>query len=334
MAFKQNLVQKLFKICSNKYSNQTLRSCRISSSSSSAVQSLIPPDLDVVAADPGDESVFRRFLQRRPLYLSASAALPEMLRPGGEKLLETLREMDIARNRLRLNGMAPSRSALETTTEDVGRLTVADAKKVLRASQIATVKSKLKSGWRNRVSYDEFVQMCVDGCSNRDQGVDLAKALDDSGSVIVLGKIVFLKPEQVVKAINGLMIGDDEQITELESMERWKSAIDDKAERLVRRELWGGLGYLVVQTAAFMRLTFWELSWDVMEPICFYVTSAYFMVGYAFFIRTSREPSFEGFFQSRFRVKQMKVMKMEGFDVEKYIRLKKACGLIMGMVVD
>ena len=63
-----------------------------------------------------------------------------------------------------------------------------------------------------------------------------------------------------------------------------------------------------------------------MEPICFYVTSAYFMVGYAFFIRTSREPSFEGFFQSRFRVKQMKIMKMEGFDVEKYIRLKKACG--------
>ncbi|KAI3669897.1 hypothetical protein L6452_41361 [Arctium lappa] len=322
MAFKQNLVHKLFKICSNKSTNQTLRTCRISSSSST-VQSLIPPDLNGVAPDPGDDSVFRRFLHRRPLYLSASVTLPEIFRPGGEKLLETLREMDIARNRVRLNGVTGKRSA--SKAED-GGLTVADAKKILRASQIATVKSKLKSSWRNHVSYDEFIQMCIDGCSNRDQGVDLAKALDDSGSVLVLGKIVFLKPEQVVNAINGLITGDDEQMTELEAMERWKSAIDEKAEKMVRRELWGGLGYLVVQTAAFMRLTFWELSWDVMEPICFYVTSAYFMVGYAFFIRTAKEPSFEGFFQSRFRVKQMKIMKMEGFDMEKYRRLKKACG--------
>ena len=108
-------------------------------------------------------------------------------------------------------------------------------------------------------------------------------------------------------------------------MEKHKFEIDQKAESLVRKELWLGLGYLVVQTAGFMRLTFWELTWDVMEPICFYVTSMYFMAGYAFFLRTSKEPSFEGFFQSRFSAKQKKLMKLHNFDVERYDELRKAC---------
>lgn len=107
-------------------------------------------------------------------------------------------------------------------------------------------------------------------------------------------------------------------------MEKQKEAIDTKADTLVRRELWGGLGYLVLQTALFMRLTFWELSWDVMEPICFYVTSVYCMAGYAFFLRTSKEPSFEGFYQSRFSSKQKRLMERYQFDIAKYNELKGA----------
>lgn len=106
-------------------------------------------------------------------------------------------------------------------------------------------------------------------------------------------------------------------------MEKQKADIDKRADALVRRELWCGLGFLVVQTAAFMRLTFWELTWDVMEPICFYVTSMYFMAGYAFFLRTSKEPSFEGFFQSRFSTKRKQLMKIHDFDVERYNELKR-----------
>lgn len=107
-------------------------------------------------------------------------------------------------------------------------------------------------------------------------------------------------------------------------MEQQKAAIDKKADSMVRTELRCGLGYFVIQTAAFMRLTFWELSWDVMEPICFYVTSIYCMAGYAFFLRTSKEPSFEGFFQSRFKSKQKRLMKAHNFDLERYNELRKA----------
>ncbi|KAK9669929.1 hypothetical protein RND81_13G164600 [Saponaria officinalis] len=134
---------------------------------------------------------------------------------------------------------------------------------------------------------------------------------------------------QVAKAIHSIIAPpvstghNDLRRKELEQMEEQKAEIDLKAESLVRRELWVGLGYMVVQTAAFMRLTFWELSWDVMEPICFYVTSAYFMLGYAFFLRTSKEPSFEGFFKSRFSAKQKRLMKAREFDLERYNELRK-----------
>ena len=37
----------------------------------------------------------------------------------------------------------------------------------------------------------------MEGCSNIDQGLDLVKAFDDFGSLIVLGNVVFLKIEQV-----------------------------------------------------------------------------------------------------------------------------------------
>lgn len=118
----------------------------------------------------------------------------------------------------------------------------------------------------------------------------------------------------------------DSKRKELEQMEKEKALIDAKAEKLVNAELWCGLGLLAVQTIGFMRLTFWELSWDVMEPVCFFVTSFYFMAGYAFFLRTSRDPSFEGYFGSRFIARQKKLMKKQNFNLKKFNKLKLQVG--------
>ncbi|XP_022895403.1 calcium uniporter protein 4, mitochondrial-like [Olea europaea var. sylvestris] len=116
---------------------------------------------------------------------------------------------------------------------------------------------------------------------------------------------------------------NDPRRKELDQLEKQKALIDRKAQSVVRGELYCGLGFLVLQTLGFMRLT-WELGWDVMEPICFFVTSLHFALAYAFFLRTSKEPTFEGYFQRRFKVKQKKLMKIHNFDVEKYHELCEA----------
>ncbi|KAK1383431.1 Calcium uniporter protein [Heracleum sosnowskyi] len=310
MAFNKMLIQRIFNM--SKTSHQTLTSCRISSS---AVSHSLRND-KAPAIDPGDVSLFRRLMR------SPAPELPYF--GAGERLIEKLRGMDIGRDRIRLDGLSPPAAAAEA------RLTAEDARKLMKVAQIEMVKEKIKKIGKSCVSYEEFVKICVEGAWSEEQGFEIAKMLDESGNVFVFGKVVFLRPDQVAKAIHGLMPApvahpEDPRRKELEILEEQKYVIDKKAESLVRRELWCGLAFLMVQTAGFMRLTFWELSWDVMEPICFYVTSMYFMAGYTFFLRTAKEPSFEGFFQSRFSTKQKKLMKANKFDLQRYNELREAC---------
>lgn len=117
------------------------------------------------------------------------------------------------------------------------------------------------------------------------------------------------------------ILPNDPRKEELVLLETTKKCIDIEAQRIVKAELYCGLGFLAVQTICFMRLTFWELSWDVMEPICFFVTSIHFILGYLFFLRTSTEPSFEGLFRQRFKTKQKKLMERHGFDFLRYNEL-------------
>lgn len=133
---------------------------------------------------------------------------------------------------------------------------------------------------------------------------------------------------QVAKSMESIIsqsmaMPNDPRRRELQQLETQKMVIDQKARALVRGELYCGLGFLLFQTISAIRLTFWELSWDVMEPICFFVTSMYFALGYGFFLRTSMEPTFQGFFQRRFEAKQQRLMEAHKFDVQKYKHLRK-----------
>ncbi|OIW09728.1 hypothetical protein TanjilG_09401 [Lupinus angustifolius] len=314
MAFKKTLAQRLLGI--TKISSQSHSNCRISYSS---VQSRIPPSAGTsdIALDPGEFGTIRRFVHKKSVNLPELRPMP----PSTGNLIRKLRDMDIARNRVRFDGLTPP--------ESNDGVSVEEARKFLRAMQIENMKSKLRKIQQSCITYSEFIRICGENCEDEDQAMKVAKLLDDSAVIITVGDIVFLRPEQVAKSIQALLpvpevMSNESGRKELEVMEKEKAAIDNKADTLVRRELWGGLGFMVLQTAALMRLTFWELSWDVMEPICFYLTSMYFMGGYTFFLRTSKEPSFEAFYQSRFSTKQKHQMKLHNFDISRYNQLRAA----------
>ncbi|OMO75030.1 hypothetical protein COLO4_26374 [Corchorus olitorius] len=279
--------------------------------------------------DSGERGFFRRFFHRRAPD-PASPVFPEIFSvPVGEKLREKLRGINITGDRLRLEGLAPPPlpPTDPTAGESLGKISVEDARKLLRFSQMEKLKARLREIPKSSISYYQLVQICLERCGTEAQALELAKMLDQSGNVIVLGNVVFLRPEQVAKSMETIIsesmaLPNDPRRKELEEMEKQKAEIDKRAKTLVRGELYGGLGLLVVQTLGFMRLTFWELNWDVMEPICFFVTSLHFALAYGFFLRTSTEPSFEGYFQRRFKAKQKKLIKARGFDIEKYNKLR------------
>ncbi|KAG5098949.1 hypothetical protein JHK82_048803 [Glycine max] len=292
-------------------------------------QVIAPPSmLGVSSADGG--FLRRFFLLRQAVYHSSPARFPDFLSlPVGEKLREKLKSINnIAGIGDCCVALAPAPMASDAVFGS--GMSVSHVRKILRVPQMEKVKAKLRNVSESSVPYSEFLRICVETCENHEQGAEFAKILDESGNVIVLGKAVFLRPEEVAKSIESLIYQsianpNDPRRKELELMEKQKWMIDEKAKAQVRAELYFGLGFLTVQTLGFMRLTFWELSWDVMEPICFFVTSFGFALAYLFFLKTSTEPTFQGFFHHRFKAKQERLMKTHNFDMSRYNELFKAC---------
>nr|XP_016468947.1 PREDICTED: calcium uniporter protein 2, mitochondrial-like [Nicotiana tabacum] len=146
-----------------------------------------------------DSALFRRFLQKREI--NHAARLPKFLSiPMGDKLREKLRSMNVTGERIGFEGLAPPALMTETANfprETIGRITVNDARKILRFSQLEKVKLRLRDMPINSISYSKFIEICSEVCSNKEQGLEFAKMLNDSGSVIVFGDVVLLRPHQV-----------------------------------------------------------------------------------------------------------------------------------------
>ncbi|KAK4274757.1 hypothetical protein QN277_017939 [Acacia crassicarpa] len=270
---------------------------------------------------PLDSASFRRFLHQGAACHPGQTSTPDFLSlPVGEKLKGIINATED------YGGLRPPATAGDT----LYGISVKEAKKILSSSQLEKLKAKLREIPKTSISYSEYVRICVEGCQNEDQGTEFAKKLDDSGNVIVLGNVVLLQPEQVVKSMERLMSEtiaspNDRRRKELEEMEEEKKKIEEKARAMVWRELYVGLAVMMAQTIGLMRLTFWELSWDVMEPICFFLSSFHVALAYAFFLRTSTQPTFQGYFRRRFMVKQHHLMRSHNFDLHKYSQLCKAC---------
>ncbi|XP_055528115.1 calcium uniporter protein, mitochondrial [Wyeomyia smithii] len=68
-----------------------------------------------------------------------------------------------------------------------------------------------------------------------------------------------------------------------------KSELDQKAARRTSALTWIGLGLMSVQFGVLARLTWWEYSWDIMEPVTYFVTYGTAMAAYAYFVLTKQE---------------------------------------------
>lgn len=198
MAFKKTLAQRLFNITN--VSAQSLTKCRISSSSLAA---RVPHNTNTanIAHDPGDNAVFRRFLHKR--VASQPAMSPELreLAAGGN-MVEKFKSLGIAPDRIRLDCLRPPACDSLASDQDMSDvkngLTVEDARKLLRVARMGMVKWKLREIQKSWIPFSEFVRVCGEGCDDPNQGLEIAQMLDESGTVIVLGNVVYLRPEQVI----------------------------------------------------------------------------------------------------------------------------------------
>lgn len=76
-----------------------------------------------------------------------------------------------------------------------------------------------------------------------------------------------------------------------------------------------------MQWAILFRLTYWELSWDVIEPIGFFVGGINSLASIAWFLWTRQDFTFEAMHQRFMSSYERQAFKKSGFDIVEYNRL-------------
>ncbi|KAK6187918.1 hypothetical protein SNE40_005838 [Patella caerulea] len=109
--------------------------------------------------------------------------------------------------------------------------------------------------------------------------------------------------------------------------EKKKNELAHQANRYTHILTWTGLGLMAVQFGVLARLTWWEYSWDIMEPVTYFVTYGTTIAMYAYFVLSKQEYNFVDVKDRQFLLKFYKAAKKEHLDVDKYNQLKNAIAL-------
>ncbi|KXZ44965.1 hypothetical protein GPECTOR_60g743 [Gonium pectorale] len=168
----------------------------------------------------------------------------------------------------------------------------------------------------------------MDTHTNR-EAEELSAALHRAGVVLRHQQLVFLRPKEIAELVMQVLPVDQESAAaklrrieeELQQLESVHAELDRQATRTTHCWLWAGYILLSLQLVAFVWLTWWELSWDVMEPFGYIISLFYTLVGYTYFLAKGRvfdlEP-FKEYWHSHYKRKQVTARK---FDEQRYQHL-------------
>jgi len=110
--------------------------------------------------------------------------------------------------------------------------------------------------------------------------------------------------------------------TEFESMSQLKGKIDKRAHNYANFWVLAAGGYMILQAGILARLTWWEFSWDIMEPITYFITFSTGIVGWVYFAVTKAEYTYENLRDGIARRRREKLYKRLNFNIERYRELE------------
>jgi len=110
---------------------------------------------------------------------------------------------------------------------------------------------------------------------------------------------------------------------ELKPLEEQRGEIIQHAEEKTSALTWVGLGLMSVQFGILARLTWWEYSWDIMEPVTYFVTYGTAIAMYAYFVLTREEYVYPTATDRQRLMTFHKKAKKHRWDVDRYNVLKQ-----------
>ena len=67
-----------------------------------------------------------------------------------------------------------------------------------------------------------------------------------------------------------------------------KIELEQRAHKRTTRLSWLGLGLMGLQFGILARLTWWEYSWDIMEPVTYFITYGTTIAMFAYYVVTKQ----------------------------------------------
>lgn len=109
---------------------------------------------------------------------------------------------------------------------------------------------------------------------------------------------------------------------EIEPLDKINQELDKQVKRRNFFWAWAGLGFLSAQFGFLMRLTWWEYSWDIMEPITYFLAYGTAIAAYSYFVLTKKECELSNLRERWHLLSLQKRAKEVGLDINKYDFLK------------
>ncbi|CAG0904898.1 unnamed protein product [Cyprideis torosa] len=147
-----------------------------------------------------------------------------------------------------------------------------------------------------------------------DTGIDRVTAYDHETGIRICGSTTI---ESLLDRDFDLVINNRRSVNEPVKLSK-------KADRSTTVWTWLCLGYLALQYGIVARLTWWEYSWDIMEPITYFITFTTACIGYAYFVLTRQNFDYTDWADRHYLQRFHRAAKKEAFDINKYNELRTA----------
>jgi hypothetical protein len=186
---------------------------------------------------------------------------------------------------------------------------------------------------RKVMTYEELINqfhLAIPLASEEDAN-SICEALSKSGNIIKSGDVVYLHPGEIAKTLRTVLPIDAPTLTQrlaqveeqLGPMEALKAQVEARALRRTRTYSYSFLGAVVVQWTVFFRLVYWDLSWDIMEPVGFFVNGAQTFMALVWFLKTRRDFTYEGMTHTVLSSYVRKKLEEKNFDFLEFERLQQ-----------
>ncbi|KAI3353114.1 hypothetical protein L3Q82_019678 [Scortum barcoo] len=124
-----------------------------------------------------------------------------------------------------------------------------------------------------------------------------------------------LKERQLLERLDNLK-------QELSPLEKMRAQLARTAGFHTSRVIWTGMALLSVQGGALAWLTWWVYSWDVMEPVTYFITYATSMGAFAYYVLTKQDYVYPDVKDRQFLRYFYKGANKAKFNVNKYNELR------------